>query len=121
MKKFFTLILLLSFWSMVDCWADDGHQGKDSPKSKNQENKLKTTSPSDTANYSIQINGQSNILKINSEQQTEAQTGKTEIPNTVKVNGEGNIVSVNQPDKKSKVNISQNGKNNQISISQNNQ
>lgn len=119
MKKIYaaSLILLLTFCATDKSWADVAQKHKATTKSKTQVNPKINLAPVDTAYYLIEVNGQTNSVKINNEP-VQTTTGKSGKQSTIRVNGEGNSVSVNQDNKNSKVNISQNGNNNQISITQ---
>lgn len=72
-------------------------------------------------NYSININGQHNLVTIKTDsltaQTTESITNKTKDGNTIEINGEGNLVLVTYKSK-GKVVVKQSGNNNHINISQ---
>ncbi len=122
MKKIYaaSLILLLTFCATDKSWAGESQKHKATTKSNTQVSPKINLAPVDTAYYSIEVNGQTNSVKINNVP-VQSTTGKSDRQNTIMVNGEGNSVSVNQDNQKSKVTISQNGNNNQISITQNKQ
>jgi len=73
--------------------------------------------PEDTTQYSIRMKGQRNTITMNGKKVI-ATTDTTEKQNSIRVIGMGNKISINQPDQKSKANITQQGKNNRIQISQ---
>ena len=120
MKKIFAcfLLSLLSLYAVTGCSASERPAQKKSPGSQNQVPRLTNVSPVDTAQYSVQVNGETNTVKINNQpvKTTKGLAGKQ---NTITINGEGNTVSVNKDTEKSKVNISQNGNNNHVTITQN--
>ena len=73
----------------------------------------------DSTQYSIQIKGRSNLVKVNGKvMKTTSNSPDTKNKISIRVSGEGNTVLINRTDKKSKVNVLQKGRNNQIKISQ---
>ncbi|SHF00344.1 hypothetical protein SAMN05444405_104205 [Bacteroides luti] len=74
---------------------------------------------SDSIQYSIQIKGRSNLVKVNGKvMKTTLDSTYTKNKISIRVSGEGNTVLINRTDKKSKVTVLQKGRNNQIKISQ---
>jgi hypothetical protein len=112
-----SLIIFLSLCTVPESYAGQKQKRKVTAASKTESIQLTNASSLDTSQYSIQVNGKENSVKINNEP-VQSTTGKTGKQNTILVNGEGNTVSVSQDNNNSKVNISQNGNNNQISIMQ---
>ena len=117
------LILLLSMCTMTDILAAERQAGKITTRHNTTANNQAQTStgtkatPGDTTQFSIQVEGQSNTIKINGkEMRSTADT--TVKQNNIRVSGEGNTVTINQTDRKSEVVITQKGKNNHIQITQ---
>jgi hypothetical protein len=112
-----SLLIFLSLCAITESYAREKQKRKATATSKTESIQLTNASSLDTTQYSIQVNGKANSVKINNEtvQSTTCKIGK---PNNIHISGEGNSVSVSQDNKNSKVNISQNGNNNQISITQ---
>lgn len=69
--------------------------------------------------YSIQIKGQSNIVKVSGKvMKTTSDSTDAKNKISIRVSGEGNTVLINQTKKKSEVKVLQNGGNNQVKILQ---
>ena len=109
--------LLLSSYSTTESSAANKQQRKVLSNYKTKVNQPTRASPADSTLYSIQITGQSNIVKVNGEfMKTTPDT--IDKKNNIRVNGEGNTVIVNEDDRKSEVIVTQKGKNNHIIITQ---
>lgn len=81
------------------------------------ENPLNKASPADSVEYSIQIIGQSNIVKINDKLMKSSRDTIIN-KNKIIVSGAGNTVDIKHYNDKSEVNIRQQGNKNKIIIRQ---
>lgn len=124
------VILLISLCITSDFFAAKTQKQNELAKNKTIASHPARASPSDSCQYSVRIEGQSNTIIINDK--IMVSTPDTTVKrNNIRVKGEGNTitviqndnksnrVTVNQNDTNSKVTISQNGSNNKIKISQN--
>lgn len=120
MKKYFYigfLLLLFSLFSRTECFSSDRLDRKELSKHRTIANQPARASPTDTTDFSVQIYGDSNIVKINGKI-VKSTTDTLPKKNSVQVSGEGNTVNVMQNDHASEVSVSQRGKNNHVIITQ---
>jgi len=124
------VILLISLCITSDFFAAKTQKQNELAKNKTIASHPARASPADSCQYSVQIDGQSNIVIVNNK--IMVSTPDTAVKqNNIRVTGKGNTIRiiqndnnsnrviVNQNDTNSKVTISQNGSNNKIKISQN--
>ena len=117
------LLIVLSLYAITLCDVCKSQSQRKVVNSLTEKNPL-NRSPDDSiqaysTQYSIQIKGQSNIVKVSGKvmKTTLDSTGRQH-KNSIRVCGEGNTVLINRTDKKSKVNVRQKGENNHVNISQ---
>jgi len=119
MEKIFSKgnqLLLLILLASTYCSGKE-HKRQGHSNCKIEINEYNRGSPTDSAQWSIQMNGTSNTLKINDkEYEISSDTGNNQ--DSIQVNGTCNSITIRQSDQQSKVSISQQGKNNKISIIQ---
>ena len=82
-----------------------------------QANEKSRASPADSTDFSVQIHGDSNIVKINGKI-VKSTTDTIPKKNSVQVSGEENTVNIIQNDHASEVSVSQKGNNNHVIITQ---
>ena len=118
-NNFYTgfLMILFSLYSITDILATERQNNAKAARNKTAERFQASASPLDTTQYSIQMEGQSNSIKINGKKMVST-CDTTEKQNNIRVRGEGNTIIINQTDQKSEVSVTQKGKNNQVKISQ---
>jgi hypothetical protein len=117
------LLIVLSLYTITLCEVCKSSPQQKVVNSLTEKNPL-NRSPDDSIQpdsiqYSIQIKGRSNLVKVNGKvMKTTPDSIDTKNKISIRVSGEGNRVLINRTDKKSEVNILQNGRNNQVKISQ---
>ena len=111
------LIILFSLYSITDNLATERQNNTKAARYKTAERFPASASPVDTTQYSIQMEGQSNSIKINGKKMVST-CDTTEKQNNIRVRGEGNTIIIKQTDRQSEVSVTQKGKNNQVKISQ---
>jgi len=124
MKTELIICILLLFLISVPCKSSvlELQKRKDIFKAKTPDCTVGNTIKVDsTANFSISIQGQQNLVTIKTDsltvQTAKSITNKSKDSNTIEINGEGNSVSVNQ-DIKGKIEVKQSGNNNTVNIVQ---
>lgn len=125
------LVLLISLCITSDFFALEKQKQCEPNKLKITTTHPARASPVDSCQYSVQIDGKSNIIIINDKVMVSTQD-TTVKRNNIRVKGEGNTITVIQNDNKSNcvtviqndtnsnVTVSQSGNNNKIKISLNN-
>jgi hypothetical protein len=118
-KNLFTffLIFLFSLCTTTGSFATQRQKRKVSANYKTETNQPARASPADTTDYSVQINGSSNVVTLNGKI-VPSTPDTTDKKNSIRVKGEGNTVSIIQTDHSSEVKITQKGKNNQVHVTQ---
>ena len=124
------MILLISLCITSDFFAVETQKQNEFAKNKTIASHPARASPADSCQYSVQIDGQSNIVIINDKIMVSSPDTATK-QNNIRVTGKGNTITVIQNDNKSnrvtviqndtnsKVTVSQSGNNNKVKISQN--
>ncbi|HEY6914857.1 MAG TPA: hypothetical protein VI413_09295 [Paludibacter sp.] len=124
------LILLISLCITSDFFAAETQKQNELAKNKTIASHPARASPVDSCQYSVQIDGQSNIVIINDKIMVSTPDTAAK-QNNIRVTGKGNTIRIIQDDNKSnqitviqndtnsKVIIFQSGNNNQTKISQN--
>ena len=117
------LLIVLSLYSITVCDVCKSQSQRKVVNSLTEKNPL-NRSPDDSiqpdsTQYSIQIKGQSNIVKVNGKvMKTTLDSSDAQKKISIRVSGEGNTVLINRTDKKSEVTVLQKGRNNQVKILQ---
>lgn len=117
------LLIVLSLYTITVCDVCKSQSQRKVVNSLTEKNPLNRSPDdsiqSDSTQYSIQIKGQSNIVKVNGKvMKTTLDSLNAQKKISIRVSGEGNTVLINRTDKKSEVNILQKGRNNQVKILQ---
>lgn len=111
------LVLLLNVLTTIHCSGIEEQKRQGHSNCKTEINESTRGSPADTCQYSIQVKGKSNVVKVNNKIM-KSTPDTTQKQNNLSVAGEGNRISIIQTDNQSQVSIAQKGKNNRISITQ---